>query len=216
MRRLFYPMAGLVLFALFSAPAIGQTYSWTDEDGNVHYGDSIPPEYSDQEQRTLRDGVEVDRRERALTEEELEERRRQEAREEAEREARERQREEDERLLRLYGSVAEIERLRDDRVEGIQSQIRLTESNLEELENSLVSVEESIQRYRDRDEEVPEYLVDRQENLSQQINDHQRHILERENQLEQVRQRFQREIERFSELRERRNRDGEGDGNGEG
>lgn len=210
MRQLFYPMAGLILLSLFSAPVMAQTYSWTDEDGNVHYGDSVPPEYRDQEQRTLREGVEVDRRERALTEEEREELRRQEAREEAEREARERQREEDERLLRLYGSVAEIERLRDDRVEGLRSQIRLTEANLEELEENLVSVEESIERYEERDEEVPPYLVDRQENLSQQVNDHQRHVLERESQLERVRDRFEQEIERFSELQEERTRDDEG------
>jgi chromosome segregation ATPase len=207
MRQWFYPMAGLVLLGLLSAPLAAQTYSWTDDEGNVHYGDSIPPEYRDQEQRTLRDGIEVDRRERAKTEEELEAERREEARREAEREARERQREEDERLMRLYGSVAEIERLRDDRVEGIQSQIRLTESNLEELEENLVSVEESIQRYRERDEEVPPYLVERQESLSEQVNDHQRHILERESQLERVRERFEREIQRFSEIQEERSED---------
>lgn len=196
-------LAGLLVLP---ALALGQSYSWTDEEGNVHYGDSIPPEYRDQEQRTIRDGVEVDIRERARTEEEKEELRRQEELAEEARRAEELQQQRDERLLRLYGSVDEIERLRDDRVQGLQSQIQVTASNLEDLEESLVEVEGSIESYQDRDEEVPEHLQSRKEQLSKQVDDHQRHLLEREDQLEQVRERFAREIDRFTEITEDRGR----------
>ncbi len=186
--------------------AFAQMYSWTDEDGNVHYGDSIPPEYRDQESRELRDGVEVDRVERAPTEEELRERRlQQELAEEAARAA-ELQARDDRRLLSLYGSVSEIERLRDDRIEGLRSQIRLTAANLEELEQNLERVEENLDRYEDRGEEPPEHLLSRYEDLSRQVGDHQRHLMEREDQLEHVRTRFNAEIDRFTELQEERGR----------
>ncbi|MEA5446528.1 DUF4124 domain-containing protein [Gammaproteobacteria bacterium AB-CW1] len=194
----------LALTLIFSATALSaQAYSWVDEDGNVHYGDSIPPEYRDQEQRTLRDGLEVERKDRALTEEEREELRLQQEMEEEARRAAEIQRREDERLLRLYGSVDEIERLRDDRVAGLRSQIRLTANSLEELEENLERVEERIDEHEERGDEPPEHLESRYEDLARQVTEHQRHLLEREEQLERVRARFNNEIQRFSELQER-------------
>ncbi|MDQ2070103.1 DUF4124 domain-containing protein [Natronospira bacteriovora] len=205
---MFRRSTAILVMACLAAPgaALAQLYSWTDEEGNVHYGDSIPPEYRDQEQRVLRDGLEVERIDRALTEEEREAiRRQQEMEAEAERAAA-LQAEQDQRLLRLYGSVEEIERLRDDRVAGLQSQIRLTANNLEDLERNLERVEESIERYDDREDDAPDHLLRRYDDLARQISDHQRHLMEREDQMEQVRARFNAEIERFTELQEERQR----------
>jgi len=198
--------ACLVLLLGLSATAFAQAYSWVDDEGNVHYGDSIPPEYADQEQRTLRGGVEVDRVDRALTEEEREELRHQEelARE-AERAA-EMQAERDRRLMSLYGSVDEIRRLRDDRVEGLRSQLRLTASNLENLESDLESVEERIESHEDRGDEPPEHLESRYEDLADQVSSRQQQLLELEDQLDSVRSRFDSEIDRFSELQEEHGR----------
>src|SRR3954447_18581929 len=40
----------------------GETYRWTDEQGVVHYGDRIPPQYAQQERSVLNSqGVEVRR-----------------------------------------------------------------------------------------------------------------------------------------------------------
>ena len=47
-------------------------YRWVDEDGVVHYGDSVPPEYSKQERQIVNDyGVEIDRLAREKTAAEL-------------------------------------------------------------------------------------------------------------------------------------------------
>jgi len=198
-------MPSLLLSVLLALPAtaLAQTYSWVDEDGNTHYGDSIPPEYRDQEQRTLRDGLEVERLDRAPTEEEREARRQAQALAEEARRAEELQAERDNRLLRLYGSVEEIERIRNDRVAGLRSQIRLPSANLEDLEDDLAAVEDRLDGFDERGEEPPERLLQRYEDLSNQVTDHQRHLLEREEQLEAVRDRFNDDIERFSEIQDR-------------
>ena len=64
------------LLALASLNAFaGETervYKWVDEDGQIHYGDSIPPEYSDLPKQVLNEhAVTVDHLEGRKTEEQL-------------------------------------------------------------------------------------------------------------------------------------------------
>jgi len=64
-------------------------YRWVDENGNVHFGDRIPPEYADRDRSVLNSqGIAIDREEGAITDEELEAIERQRAVEAAERDAR--------------------------------------------------------------------------------------------------------------------------------
>src|SRR5687767_9355934 len=45
-----------------------QTYKWVDEKGVTHYGDSVPSEYSQREQRILNSqGLEVTKRQAEMT-----------------------------------------------------------------------------------------------------------------------------------------------------
>jgi hypothetical protein len=107
-----------VLLALAAAGVSAQqVYKWTDKDGNVHFGNSVPPEYADQvfENRVPpEDPAEVAERER---------------------------REEDAVLLRTYLSVEEIENLRDERLSLLQSDDRLTRRYLDNLERQLEELE---------------------------------------------------------------------------
>lgn len=192
---------GLAL-ALPVSAVLAQTYSWEDEDGNVHYGDSIPPEYRDQEQRTLEDGMVVDVLDAALTEEEreameYEERLQREAEKAAAMQARR-----DQRLLRVYGSVADLEQARETRVTGLEARIRQISRNLEQVEEEVIRLEEQIADYEERDAEVPERLTDRYEERSAQMLRYERRLIEREDELEEVEQRFARDEERLVELLE--------------
>lgn len=46
-RRTAAILATLVLF-LLAAPLAADTYRWKDKNGEIHYGESVPPEYADQ------------------------------------------------------------------------------------------------------------------------------------------------------------------------
>src|SRR5262245_55885025 len=67
--RVSRPLLALLLVAVaFAASAANNNskqkalYKWTDEKGVVHYGDSVPAQYSKQERRVLNEhGVEVGR-----------------------------------------------------------------------------------------------------------------------------------------------------------
>src|ERR1700760_2333351 len=102
-------------------------YKWVDSDGVTHYGDRIPPEYSSQEQHIINSqGVEINRLDAQKSADQMaqEDQKRQAA---AERESRDRN------LLNTYVSVQEIERLRDQRLNLLTDQIKVTNQFLDTL-----------------------------------------------------------------------------------
>ncbi|MBA3562672.1 MAG: DUF4124 domain-containing protein [Gammaproteobacteria bacterium] len=122
------------LFLLAAAPAGADVYRWVDERGVVHYGDRIPPEAARRDRDILsKRGIALER----LPAERTPEQRAAEARQretEAERRAeREQHANRDRVLLSTYLSVAEIEMLRDRRLELLDAQARLTRQHLDNL-----------------------------------------------------------------------------------
>ncbi len=54
-----------------SVESVGKMYKWKDKDGNVHYTDTIPPEAQDLAREALnKDGIAIEKVERAMTVEE--------------------------------------------------------------------------------------------------------------------------------------------------
>src|ERR1700679_1040731 len=83
------------------------TYKWVDEQGVVHYGDSIPPQYAEKGHKLLNgQGVEIGHTEAQKTPEQL-------AAEAQEHDAVVKQQQHDNFLLTTYTSVQDIESLRD-------------------------------------------------------------------------------------------------------
>ena len=136
----------VLIFAASTAAAErhGRIYSWVDEDGVVHYDDSIPPEYTDLDKEVVSDhGITIEELEGRKTDEELEAER---LAEEA-RLKREIQRRADKALLATYLSVDEIIMHRDRRVELFKAQSRVTELYLRNLQRELSKLEREASRY---------------------------------------------------------------------
>lgn len=134
-----------LLLALGADATEARVYKWTDKDGIIHYGDSIPPEYAEQPKQVLNDqGVTVEHLEGKKTPEQLE----------AERAARELeaekalQRRADRTLLNTYLNVDEIIMHRNRRVELFQAQQRVTELYLRNTERRLDSLQKDARRYK--------------------------------------------------------------------
>src|SRR5690242_20102748 len=93
-----------------STSSKGIAYRWTDEQGVVHYGDHIPPQYATQERAILNSqGVEVGHLEAQKTPE-------QQAADARARATLMKQRQHDAFLVTTYTSVKDIESLRDLRL----------------------------------------------------------------------------------------------------
>jgi hypothetical protein len=147
MKNLLSTIALLVLLPLAaSATETAQKlYRWVDSDGVVHYGDSIPAEYTNLERHVVNNhGITVDVMRAKRTAEEIAEEKRQDDL----RLARDLQRRQDQALLATYLSVDEIVLHRDRRVELFQAQARVTELYLSNLKRRLDGLEEEASLYR--------------------------------------------------------------------
>jgi hypothetical protein len=120
-------------------------YRWVDSEGVVHYGDSIPAEFTDLERHVVNNhGITVSVMRAKRTVEEIAEDKRQEDL----RIARDLQRRQDMALLATYLSVDEILLHRDRRIELFQAQSRVTELYLSNLKRRLDKLQEEASRYR--------------------------------------------------------------------
>ena len=174
-------------------------YSWVDRNGERHYGDSVPPEYSQTEQRVLNDrGVEVNRVSAGKNAEQAAEQRRKEQ-EAAQRE------QHDHFLLTTYTSTKDIERLRDERLDQISGQIKATNAYIDTLGGRLKSLQARAMNYKPYNTKpdarrMPDDLAEELVRTSNEVRS-QRHALDdRTREQEVVRGQFQADIARFREL----------------
>lgn len=182
-------------------------YRWVDDDGKVHYGDHVPPEFANQDRALLNgQGVEVGFEEGEITAEEQAEMDRLAALEAEQERARREQARRDRILLDTYLSVTEIEDLRDRRIDLIDSQIRVTEFYITNLRNRLVSLERERMRFApySEDENAPPIP----DSLMAEISGAEESIMLYEEQLEQSRiertnlqESFDLDIDRFRQLK---------------
>ena len=120
----------------------GIAYRWVDEQGVVHYGDNIPPQYASQDRAILNSqGLEVGHLDRQKTPEE-------EASAARARDALMKQRQHDAFLVSTYTSVKDIEALRDARLEQLKGQRTAAEQYVESLRSRLASLQARALTYR--------------------------------------------------------------------
>jgi uncharacterized protein DUF4124 len=186
---------------------VNKLYRWTDEKGVVHYGDSVPPEYSKNERNILNNqGVKVGFEEGEITPEKRAELDRIKAEQEQQKLKREEIVRRDKMLLDTYLSVADIEDLRDRRVELLESQIKVTELYLANLRKRLVALQEEAGNYkpyttREGAPQIPENLQLDISRTSHSINLYEQTLARTRSDEETLRSSFDSDIRRFKELK---------------
>jgi len=197
-----------LLLALLASAADAQTdkkklYRWVDKNGQVHYGDSVPPEYAEQDRDILnRQGVPVGREEGLITPEEAAAIA---AAEKAERDEKKR-RLRDRVLLQTYQSVQELEILRDTRLELVDAQLTIQEQSLANLRAQRAQIERQVARYTPANSSpdalpLPEELSLDLERSSSDIETQERNLVKRREERESIRLNFEADIARYKELR---------------
>ncbi len=129
-----FAMLGLCAGAAM-AWADGAVYKWVDDQGVVHYGDSIPPQYAQKESTQLNaEGVAIGHRAGARTPAEQ-------AADAAAAEAAMQQKQHDTFLLATYTSVKDIEQLRDERLSQVRGQRAAAEQYVASLGERLAALQ---------------------------------------------------------------------------
>jgi hypothetical protein len=118
-----------------------RVYRWVDEQGIVHYGDTVPAQYSERAHDVLNgSGVQIGHVAGVLTASQLT------AEQQAASNAAQRA-QHDKFLLATYASAQEIERLRDERLDQIEGQIRAASSYIDSLTLRLQSLQTRAQQF---------------------------------------------------------------------
>jgi hypothetical protein len=178
-------------------------YRWVDRNGQVHYGDSVPAEYAEQDRDVLnRQGLPVGREEGTITPEEAA------AKAAADKAARDEQKRKlrDRVLLQTYQSVQELEVLRDNRLELVDAQLTIQEQSLSNLRAQRAQIERIAARYAPVNTgadapPLPDELAEDLERSSSDIQTQEANLERRRQERENIRRTFETDIERYKELR---------------
>lgn len=190
-----------VIFALailVSGAAHAQKiHRWVDKDGNIHYGQTVPPEYADQlEGNRERATEQAAATQGGYNEEEL-----------ARRKEQARQQDADRTLLRTYLSVEEIETVRDKRIDQLQARDFVTERYLKSLNDQLAVMETEAVDYAAANSkpgepaQLPADLEGDIVSTRASIEDYEGRLAKSRAEQDRIRAKFDADITRFRELK---------------
>ena len=194
----------LLSFTLLHGSMAGAgMYKWVDDKGEVHYGDRIPPEYSDKERRKLNEqGRTLEVYDAARTPEEIAEAERLEAiRLEQEKKDAEQQRK-DHVLLATYSSEDDLLKTRDGKLASVEGLIQLTYRRIESMHLRMKQLTEDAADFERSGKPVPELLTRQIENIRIQTAENESFIVIKKQEQAEINERFQKDIQRFRELKE--------------
>jgi hypothetical protein len=177
----------------------GVAYRWVDEQGVVHYGDNVPPQYATQQRSVLNgEGVEVEHLDAQKTPE-------QQAADARERAALMKQKQHDAFLVTTYTSVKDIEALRDARLEQLKGVRAAAEQYVESLRGRLAGLQSDALQFRpysDRPDarRMPDFLAENLVRTVNELNSQSAALAVTDQEEATLRAQFQSDIERYREL----------------
>jgi hypothetical protein len=174
-------------------------YRWTDEQGVVHYGDRIPPQYAQKERAILNSqGVEVRRLDAQKTPEQA-------AAEARAQQSVFRQKQHDAFLVTNYGSVKDIEALRDVRLDQVRGQKSAAEQYVESLHSRLSTLQTRAKVFkpysgRPDSRRMPDDLAEDLVHTLNELRTQSNTVAAKDEEETALRAQFQADIERYREL----------------
>jgi hypothetical protein len=200
----------IALFGIAAAQAQGKPnqreafYRCKDGSGQTHYGDSLPPACAGFDTEVLNENgmllrlIEGEKTRAARLEREAVE-----TKVRKEREAREQR---DRMLIETYLTVADIERLRDQRIDLLVSQYRVTEQNIKNLRERQTRLEQQIARFKPYNEQsgappLPDHLAEEMVNTVNSSRVYAEMLTKNKQEQAEVKAAFEADIRRFKELK---------------
>jgi hypothetical protein len=175
-----------------------------DAKGQTFFGDSVPPECQDLDTEVLSDRGTVlrvidgaaSRAEKAQSK----------AAEDAAKKAKDDALMRDRMLVEAYLSVQEIERLRDQRLALVESQIRIDQQNLSALNEREQRLLRQVQRFRPYSDKptagpIPDHIVEEMINVVKSGAVTQERITNKQGEQQELQAKFAGDIKRFKELK---------------
>lgn len=178
---------------------------WINKSGIQECGDTVPPEYAQQQIRTVNErGITTGTTERARTKEELAEERRTREEEqrlmELEKARNEQQAAYDRVLIMTFTSEREIIASRDRKLTALQGTIEITGVTITTLKAKLSSKQRRAANMERSGRKLPDELLAEMANLNRQIAEKKAYIVTRRREQKELRAKYDIDLKRYREI----------------
>ena len=180
----------------------GKLYKWVDDNGQIRYGDRIPPQFAKKSNETLnKQGVVVNSKAAAKTKQQIAAEQ-QLAKEKAEQERkRQEQTHKDRILLDTFTNEDEMILTRDGKIQAIDAVIRVTESRSEKIKQRLAQQKLTAANLERAGKPIPQKLQQDIREARRQIRYNSVYISNRRKTQQAIREKFELDINRFRKLK---------------
>ena len=205
MKSTFLYIAGVLSMTMITcAVSAAPLYRWVDEKGEVHYTDTVPPEYAQKERRELNmQGVTVKEIEKAKSPEQAaEEQRKIEAAArqiEAEKKQRKIESQLNRQLLDTYTSEQDIITARERNLLTLDGTISFSQTTLEKLHTTLVQLNKDLTS--STNENVRKKIQANMDMTTQQIKDMETFIKDKKSARNVLAKKYDEDLARFREIK---------------
>ena len=193
-----------LLLCIGSLPIQAKMFKWEDDDGNVHFGDTIPPQYLNKQHNQLNaQGAVVSTHDEVKdeTEEEKQEKYRLvKIEKEKQKEAKDQARQ-DRMLLDTYTTERDLTAARDARLDAVESQLQLSKSTIIDAKLKLDITEKQIATIKAAGNKVPNNITRKMKLEEKQLKTYQNLITSHEKKKLEINEQFGGYIIRFRELK---------------
>lgn len=194
-------IVNIVVVGLSSAYA--EVFRWVDDDGSIHYSDSLPPSESQREQNVLNEhGRTIETIPAPKTAGQIEEEAKLAKIEEQKRKVQEEAERKDRVLLAMFLTVEDIELVRDERIATVESAIKLTEFRKKKFINKLQALDASEQRFKAIGKELPPAIIKSRAHYQEQLLNVNKILAIKEKEKLVIKKRFAGDINRYIELKQ--------------
>ena len=194
--------AGVLAFGWLGVGQAQQLFRWVDEHGEVHYTDQVPAAQADKARARLsEEGVQVEEVPRAPTEEEIQkatELERQKAEEQKRRAA---QVAADEKLLKTYSTIEDLELARNGKVAAVDAVIQVKRDGVRVETKRLLDLHAKMNELKKTGKPVPEGLMDDAGKSVSRIRQGYAEVVDNEYRKQAIRNEFEDIIAHYRKLR---------------
>ena len=176
-------------------------YKWVDENGEIQYGDRVPPKYSSQERSVIDDqGRTVKVYEAAKTPEQKAAAEALAKKQAEQKKLAEQQAVRDHSLLATYSSEEDMLQAHDSKIASVDTLIQLTNSRIESMQKRLGELTNDAAEFERSGKKLPEGLVNQMKNIKEQIQKNESFVDHKEKEKQQIAQKFDEDLKRYREL----------------
>lgn len=180
-------------------------FRWRDAEGNLHYGDSLPPEASKLGYDIVSpQGIVVKHVDRAKTAAELSEAKVQAAKDLADRRVAEQRARDDEQLLSNYPQESDLVHAQQQQAEMLEQQVKAAATSLRNQEQALADLLDRAAEAERTGKELPADQAKQLTRMRKQVDEQRLAVADRERERDQASAHFGAEIAQYRELKAKR------------